>query len=72
MTLHAHRTKHGREPEFTLSVLLTGDRKSRHPFWTLKSARHYAKSICNNENVSRIVLTGPGTNIVMSDANALD
>lgn len=57
------------KPKFKLTVHLTGARKSVHDFFTLKSARHYAKGICNNQNTARIVLTGPGTSLVLFDAD---
>lgn len=46
-------------PTYKLTVHLTGDRKSVHHFHTTKSARHYAKEICNNHNTRRITLVGP-------------
>lgn len=47
-----------KEPEYHLTVFMSGTRKNKQAFFTLKSARHYAKTICNSENVERIVLTG--------------
>jgi hypothetical protein len=70
MTNHPNRNQKGKSPEFNMTVLLTGDRKNRRPFYTLKSARHYAKTVCNDKNVVRIVLTGPNVNVVMYEARA--
>lgn len=47
-----------KEPEYHLTVFMSEDRKNKQKFFTLKSARHYAKTVCNNDNVQRIVLTG--------------
>ena len=47
-----------KEP-FRLAVQMTNNRRSHRDFHTLKSARHYAKSICNNLNVVTISVAGP-------------
>lgn len=49
-----------KEPEYHLTVFMTDDRKNKQAFYTLKAARHYAKTVCNNDNVVRITLTGVG------------
>ena len=52
-------------PTYHLTVHMSGGRKAPHTFHTYKSARHYAKAQCNNANVERITLTGPGLDAVL-------
>jgi hypothetical protein len=60
-----------KEP-FTMMVVLTGGRKSSHKFFTMKSARHYAKGLCGNQNVVRISVAGPqGTAVLYDQKDAL-
>jgi hypothetical protein len=53
------KVRSDKSPTYKLTVHLVGDRKSVHHFHTPKSARHYAKEICNNQNTQRITLVGP-------------
>ena len=48
------------EAKYLMTVNLTDNRRSTHKFHTIKSARHYAKSLCENNNVVSIKLSGDG------------
>ena len=46
------------EPPVTVVTKLSGNRKSAAKFFTLKSARHYAKQMANAAQVEQILIDG--------------
>jgi hypothetical protein len=57
------------KPKYVMTVHLTGARQARHEFFTIKSARHYAKMICENWNVTRVSLSGPDTSVTLYECD---
>lgn len=47
-----------KEPPYHLTAHLTENRRAKHTAFTLKAARHLAKTLCENDNVVSIDLTG--------------
>lgn len=56
------------KPQFKMTVRMTDDRKAPHEFFTVKSARHYAKEICGNHNITKITLAGPDVSMTIFGA----
>lgn len=56
------------KPQFKMTVRMIGDRKATHEFFTVKSARHYAKEICGNHNITKITLAGPDVSTMLFSA----